>query len=238
MGLESLLLSRDPQVIRVLQPALEKLAIQVQVCQGAESGVEMLLSEKFDAVIVDCDDLEGGTRVLQDLRKSPSNRSSIAFAILNGGTTTHKAFAMGANFVLQKPVSSLIAIRCFSAGLGLMARERRRYFRHRVELPLLLAVAAGQEIRATTTNVSEGGMAIRFSGVLPKGGVVKASFTPPGMNAPVNLKAEVVWVDRSGQAGIRFLEIPKPVRQHLERWLEDELKVMDQRAAEAKRNGH
>src|SRR5207249_6126150 len=52
MPLESLLVSRDPQVIRVLRPALEKLAIEVEICRGADSGSEILSCEKFDAVIV------------------------------------------------------------------------------------------------------------------------------------------------------------------------------------------
>src|SRR5437667_3042282 len=109
MGLDSLLVSRDPQVIDVLRPTLAKLSVDVEVCRGARSGTEILSSEKFDAVIVDCDDLQDGLSVLKDLRKSPSNRSSIAFAILNGATTTHQAFELGATFVMQKPVTPLTA---------------------------------------------------------------------------------------------------------------------------------
>ena len=122
MPLESLLLSRDMDVIHVLQQTLAKLSIDVEICRGARSGTEILLTEKFDAVIVDCDDLQDGLGVLKDLRKSPSNRSSIAFAILNGTTTTHQAFELGATFVMKKPVSPLNAMRCLSAGLGLMVR--------------------------------------------------------------------------------------------------------------------
>ena len=129
MALESLLLSRDAQVIRVLRPTLEKLSIDVEVCRGVSSGTEILSNEKFDAVIVDCDDLQGGLDVLAGLRKGTSNRNSVMFAILNGTTTTHRAFELGANFVLQKPISVLNATRCFGAALGFMARERRRYFR-------------------------------------------------------------------------------------------------------------
>ena len=40
MPLESLLLSRDPEIIRVLQPALEKLSIDVEVCRGVGSGMK------------------------------------------------------------------------------------------------------------------------------------------------------------------------------------------------------
>ena len=127
MPLESLLLSRDPEVIRVLQPALEKLAIEVEVCRGVSSGEEILRTEKFDAIIIDCDDLKGALSVFEGLRRSVSNKNSVTFAILNGSTTTQRAFQMGANFVLQKPISAQNAVRCFRAAVNFMTSERRRY---------------------------------------------------------------------------------------------------------------
>jgi DNA-binding response OmpR family regulator len=94
MQLESFLLSRDPEVIRVLQPALQKLAIDVEVCGGDRSGQEILNTEKFDAVLVDCDDVQGALGVLESLRKSASNKNSVTFAIVNGATSTQQAFKM------------------------------------------------------------------------------------------------------------------------------------------------
>jgi len=121
MTLESLLLSHDAEVVRVLRPTLEKLSIEVEICQEAKQASEILISEKFDAIIVDCDDLKGGLEVLECLRATPSNRNSVTFAILNGKkTTTQQAFSMGVNFVLQKPISTLNASRCFHAALGFM----------------------------------------------------------------------------------------------------------------------
>jgi DNA-binding response OmpR family regulator len=88
MTLESLLLSRDAEVFRVLRPTLEKLSIDVEICQEAKKASEILIQEKFDAVIVDCDDLPGGMEVLQGLRATPSNKNSVTFAIVNGKKTT------------------------------------------------------------------------------------------------------------------------------------------------------
>jgi CheY-like chemotaxis protein len=223
MPLESLLLSRDPDVIRVLQPALAKLLIDVEVCRGARSGTEIIFSEKFDAVIVDCDDLQGGVDVLKQLRKSPSNRTSIAFAILNGTTTTHEAFELGATFVMQKPLTLLNAMRCFSAGLGLILRERRRYYRCPAELAVVLTVNQNREIRATSTNVSEGGIALRAASDLEKGTLGKLVLTLPGNRGAVECKAEFAWVDGKGHVGLRFLEMGKPSRQLLDIWLEEQI---------------
>ena len=227
MPLESLLVSRDTDVIQVLQQTMSKLSIDVEVCRGARSSTEILASEKFDAVIVDCDDLQDGVDVLKDLRKSPSNRSSVAFAILNGSTTAHQAFEFGATFVMQKPLTPLNAMRCLSAGLGLMVRERRRYFRYTVELEVIFLLDKGEEIKARTTNVSEGGMAIRTVASLGRGDVGKAVLVLPENRGRVESKAEMVWVDGHGRAGVRFLEMPKTSRQLLDQWLEEEILRVD-----------
>ena len=219
MQLESLLLSRDPEVIRVVQPALEKLSIDVEVCRGVNSGQEILRTERFDAIIIDCDDLKGALGVLEGLRKSVSNRNSATFAIVNGSTTTQQAFKMGANFVLQKPISALNAKRCFSAAVNFMMRERRRYFRHPVEMPATLSFGEGQKMKVTVTNLSEGGMAIFFRGPLPKGGVSTISFNLPGAASALEPKVQVAWMDESGRAGLRFIDVSKESRAQLDAWL-------------------
>jgi CheY-like chemotaxis protein len=223
MPLESLLLSRDPEVIRVLQPELEKLSIDVEVCRGVSSGQEILRTEKFDAVLVDCDDLKGALSVLESLRKSASNKNSVTFAILNGGTSTQQAFQMGANFVLQKPISALNAKRCLGAAINFMIREQRRYFRHPVEIPATIAFAEGDNLKATVTNLSEGGMAIFFRGKLPKGGISTAKFKLPELATPLEPKVQIAWMDDSGRAGLRFTDMPKDSREQLERWLAAQL---------------
>jgi len=65
-------------------------------------------STKFDAVIVDL--LSGGLALRPRAQEHSQHKNSVAFAILNGKrTTTQEAFGMGANFVLQKPISGLNA---------------------------------------------------------------------------------------------------------------------------------
>jgi CheY-like chemotaxis protein len=230
MPLESLLLSRDPEVIRVIQPALEKLSIDVEVCRGVSSGHEILRTEKFDAIIVDCDDLKGALSVLEGLRKSASNKNSVTFAILNGSTTTQQAFQMGANFVLQKPVSALNAMRCFSAAVNFMMSERRRYFRHPVEMSATLSFREGQKLKVSLTNLSEGGMAIFFRGPLPKG-VSNVSFTLPGAATALEPKVQIAWIDDSGRAGLRFVDMPEGSRAQLDAWLAEQCEKMVQHSA-------
>src|SRR5713226_3472546 len=201
MTLESLLLSRDTDLVRVLRPTLEKLAIDVEICQEARAAADILVSEKFDAVIVDCDDLKGGLEVLQGLRSTPSNKNSVTFAVLNGKkTTTQQAFGMGANFVLQKPISALDASRCFNAALNFMVRERRRYYRQPVKM-LVSIFHANKELKASSTNLSEGGIALLLREPLPKGATPRLKFMLPEVNVPFEVEAEVAWADIQGHVG-------------------------------------
>ena len=117
MNLDSLLISHDAALLGVLRPTLEKISVTIEICPDSRPSMEVLAKRKFDAVIIDCDDLQDGVTILRDLRKTQSNSKSVAFAVLNGKTTTQEAFQYGANFVLQKPLTPLHASRCFNAAL-------------------------------------------------------------------------------------------------------------------------
>ncbi len=223
MTLESLLLSQDPELVRVLRPTLEKMSIDVEVCHDIRAGSDILISDKFDAVIVDCDDLSGGLAVLQGLRNTPSNKNSVAFAVLNGKRTTmQEAFGMGANFVLQKPISTLNASRCFHAALNFMLKERRRYFRQPVKTDVQV-VLEGKTLHATSTNISEGGMALMLREALPKGASPHLKFSLPNAKRNFEIEAEVAWADLKGLAGLRFHNVPSSTKAELEQWLDDHM---------------
>src|SRR5579862_362825 len=232
MTLESLLLSRDIEVVRVVRPILEKLSIQVEICHEAKHAREILDAGKFDAVIIDCDDIQGGIELLQGLRTTLSNKNSVTFAVLNGQrTTTQEAFGMGVNFVLQKPISNLNASRCFNAALSFMERERRRYYRQPVEMPVRV-VMDEKEWKATSTNISEGGMAVISQHPLPATGKSQLRFTLPESHAELELESEVAWANLKGQAGLRFVNVPEDSQRRLETWINQEMEKQSSQSME------
>lgn len=216
-------MSKDPDLVRVLRPTLEKLAIDVEICNEIRAGSVILGTDKFDAVIVDCDDLSGGLGLLEELRNTPSNKNSVAFAILNGKeTTTQQAFGLGANFVLQKPISVLNASRCFHAALNFMLKERRRYFRQPVQMQVKVMVE-GKSMTATSTNISEGGIALMLPEALPKGAAPQLQFSLPGSNVHLQVEAEVAWSNVKSLVGFRFHGVPKSSQMELEHWLDERM---------------
>src|ERR1051326_8762387 len=130
MELRCLLLTRDDQIIRVLRRVLEDLEVAVDVCTGADKAAELLEQRKFDALMIDCDDVHNAITVLCSVRLTPSNKSSTVFAIVNGITTPTSAIELGANLSLEKPITESKARHSIKTAHGLMLQERRRYYRH------------------------------------------------------------------------------------------------------------
>jgi DNA-binding response OmpR family regulator len=224
MNLESLVISRDTDLLGTLRPVLESMAVNVQACPDILAAASLLEKSKMDAIVVDCDDLPAGIDLLKSIRATRSNASSVAFAVLNGKTSTQQAFQFGANFVLQKPLTPMSVTRCFNAALNFMVRERRRYFRHPLEVPVHIIAPGKREMPATTTNVSEGGMSIHCAAQFSKDTALTVRFTLPHSNITLELKSAVAWCDGSGRIGLRFIEVPQSSQYQLEKWLTERAK--------------
>jgi len=217
MPLETLVLSQDAQVLGVLRPVLAELGLGVQTCTAADSAGQMLRKRKYDAVVIDCD-VPGARPFLNSLRSGSSNRTSVIFVIINRSTTLREAFDLGANFVLDKPVTPERAGRTFRAAEGLMARERRRYIRHHTTLPVRLSFGDIKDLRGEGTNLSEGGMRVRLKSGLALGTVAKLKFELSTGGGILEVLGEVVWSETE-TCGIRFLHVAPAVREKLEQWL-------------------
>jgi len=64
-GLQALLLCDDDKVVRVLRRVLSELEIAVEHCQDADSAIQKLTRQRFEAVIIDCSTPEIASRVLK-----------------------------------------------------------------------------------------------------------------------------------------------------------------------------
>lgn len=219
MRLEALVVSRDAPALRVIHGVLGGLGVLIEECPTPAAALDLLNVRKFDAVIVDCDDLHGAPEVLRHLRQAPSNRTSVAFAIVNGITSVANAFNLGANFVLDKPITLDRSSRSLRAAHGLMMRERRRYFRQAVEMPVQLTTPAGSELRAGATNLSDCGMAVRIESPLTLPGTYRVRFTLPATRVTIGGNAELVWTDGQAHAGFRFVHLHEGMRLELQDWL-------------------
>ncbi len=107
------------------------------------------------------------------------------------------------------------------AALTRRSQDAQAYFRLAVELQVSMLRASGIVLQCTTTNVSQGGMAIRTPSSLDVGERLTIAFAIPNTDVSVNAEAAVVWADGHGKAGIRF-QCSSPVMQlRFLEWLHD-----------------
>ncbi|MGH9532870.1 MAG: PilZ domain-containing protein [Terriglobales bacterium] len=214
----ALLVSRDPAVLDLMQHLLEDEGIAAEVSSDVSQACNLLETRKFDAVIVDCDDMLA-IEVLLRLRQASSSRRAVAFALLNGVTSREAASALGANFALDKPLCPKETARSMRAARGLIVQERRRYYRHPVDLSASLTLPGGTRLYVRTTNLSQDGVGVELKTTVQPGTRLEITFELPENNTDIEARGEVAWC-RGSNAGIRFQEILPTSRPRFRRWMD------------------
>jgi PilZ domain len=219
MSLKALVLCSDEKIVRVLRRTLGDLDIAIEMCNDADAALRRLTRERFEAIIADCSD-DGAFEVLRSARNAPCNRQAVAVAIVEPVVGLKAVFNIGAHFVLYKPVSSERAKSSFRAARALMKSERRRNVRVAVQIPVVLRnLGNGPNMKATTVDLSEGGMAVTVPGKIRPMGRWQAAFSLPGNDIAMELAAEFAWEGTKAQAGLRFQQMSPESTQLLREWL-------------------
>ena len=105
MGYQALLFCPEEKTARTVTQVLSELEFTVQSCTEPFIAVKKLMAEHFDAVVVDCDNEQNATLLFKSARNSTSNQTSLAVAVVEGQAGVAKAFRIGANLVLTKPIN-------------------------------------------------------------------------------------------------------------------------------------
>jgi len=220
MNLTSLLICSDDRALRVLRSVLGELEIDVEHCADDVSAAKELAQRSYGAVIIDCKD-ERSFGLLSSLRAGKHNSKSMAIAIIEARTNLQAAFKLGANFVVFKPISTEKAKSSFRAARALMKRERRRSVRLQVNIAAYFRFQNGEGEQVTISSLSEGGMAVRFSGVPGKrSGPIAFSFALPDTTTVIEATGTIAWQDSRQHAGIQFASLSDSSLQSLKEWLQ------------------
>jgi c-di-GMP-binding flagellar brake protein YcgR len=219
MGLKSLLLCSDEKIVRVLRRVLGDLEIEVDLCPNSDAALRKLTRQRFEGIIVDLTDV-GAIEVLRSARSAPCNKQAVAVAIVEPTIGLKAVFEVGAHFVLYKPVSSERAKSSFRAARALMKSERRRNTRVAVQIPVIMRSSeAGGNMKVTTVDLSEGGMAVVLPNRRRPSGRWQIAFSLPGTSTQFEISADFAWEGAKEQAGLRFLQTSPDVTRQLREWL-------------------
>ena len=105
MGYQALLFCPDEKTARTVMQVLSELDFTVTPCTEPFAAVKKLMGEHFDAVVVDCDNEQNATLLFKSARNATHNQTSLAVAVVEGQAGVAKAFRIGANLVLTKPIN-------------------------------------------------------------------------------------------------------------------------------------
>jgi CheY-like chemotaxis protein len=217
----ALLVSADPVTIRDFSHALQELSISPDVCQEVATAVGLLNRRKFDAVIVDLQLGEQSGLILDEARSSPANQTAVTF-LISSGDAKGNAFRKQSEFVFERPLSAESIRSTLKPAYGLILRERRRYFRCPVSVPVTILRQGMPEVPCHTVNISEGGMAVGTPVPLIAGEDVQVQFTLPDQERALLAESKICW-SKPGRLGVRFVSLSKECKSELQGWLSGKL---------------
>ena len=214
----ALLVSTDPVAIQQFRHALQQLSISPDVCREVPAAIHLLNRKKFDAVIVDLQLGEQSGEVLDEAHRSATNRTTVTFAISGGDAETTAAFRKRSSFVFERPLSAQSIRSTLKPAYGLILRDRRRYFRCPVSIPVVILRQSMPEVRCHSINISEGGIALSTIAALMPQETVHVQFTLPDHKTTWFEESTIRW-SKTGQIGVCFVSLSEKSKSELQGWL-------------------
>jgi TonB family protein len=105
MSFRSLLFCPDETAARLVTQVLSELDFTVETADQSFAAVQRLAEEYFHALVVDCQNEQDASLLFKAARNSAQNSSSLSVAVVEGQSGVAKAFRIGANLVLTKPIN-------------------------------------------------------------------------------------------------------------------------------------
>ncbi len=102
---QALLFCADEKAAHIVEKILSELDFDVAPCSEPFAAVKRITTEHFEVLVVDCNNERDATLLFKSARNSALNHSSLAVAVVEGQAGIAKAFRIGANLVLSKPIN-------------------------------------------------------------------------------------------------------------------------------------
>ncbi len=165
----ALLICSDAKAIEAVTQVLGELEINFETISDPAVAAKRLANQRFDPILVDCDNVPNATLVLESARTSSANQSSMTIAIVDGKAGVPTAFRLGARLVMTKPVSLEGARSTLRNAFAMQRKEM-----HDSKVP----VAAARGADATSTQMEDASVGQTAVNEAQEAHVVQPS-TPP-----------------------------------------------------------
>ena len=122
MSFQALLFCPDERTARVVSQVLSDLDFKAECCSEPFVAVKRLMAQRYDAIVVECDNEQNASLVLKSARNSQNNQNSLTVAVVEGQGGVANAFRIGANLVLTKPIAVEQAKSTLRVARGLLRK--------------------------------------------------------------------------------------------------------------------
>ncbi len=221
MILQALLVSKDDLAAETLVQVLAQFGVAVERLNAADVAVSRLTEERFDQVIVDFDDPEAASLLLEGCRRlmGPERDPPVTVALLHDASQVRSILGAGAHFILTKPIAPEQARNTLRAATALLKHERRRSSRVAVQAAVSIRTDESNTVEGILLDLSTGGMDVLAAKPLTTATMVHVSFELPDGGAAVESDAEIAWATANGQTGLRFVDLNAQMREDMCAWL-------------------
>lgn len=219
VDMKALIVGSDPEMVSLFSRLFCEKGIETRKCLLASSAVDQLSSEKFEAIVLDFDELADWQSILTDVPR-PNGRV-LVIGIASGSANKELASRAGVAFVIERPLTAAQIQDVLRAAYGRMLRDGQRYFRLAVTLPVSIRTGSGTVTQCTTLNVSQTGMAVNSQSSFIVGERISLVFAIPNTDVFVSGEGKVIWDDKHGKTGISFECSSSSAQSRYYEWLQD-----------------
>src|ERR1700687_798081 len=200
MGYQALLFCPDEKLARVVSPVFSELDFTVVPVHEPFAAVKKLMSQRYDAIVVDCENEQNASLLFKSARNSSSNQNSLAIALVLGQAGVAKAYRIGANLVLTKPINVEQAKGTLRVARGLLRKN---------------SDAAGASATSAATPVMPANTAPASAGssFQPTSRSAEAIASPPNPPELPEFEAPLPAMTASAKAGDKPAVVPEPAAQ-------------------------
>jgi protein TonB len=123
MSFQALLFCPDERTARVVSQVLADLDFKAECCSEPFLAVKRLMAQRYDAIVVECENEQNASLVLKSARNSQNNQNALTVAVVEGQSGVANAFRIGANLVLTKPIAVEQAKSTLRVARGLLRKS-------------------------------------------------------------------------------------------------------------------
>lgn len=204
--------------MKVLSTVFDELTIEETVCKSQRAAMEELVRGNSSAVVIDFD-TPGAVEFAKMARLIvPLDHGPAIFAVIGKTDTGGQATQTGANVSLYKPLAIDDVRSAFNVRKKMTQSSKRSADRHKMRALVYLELETG-DFPAIGMNVSQHGLAVQAADPVPMVSRMSFRFMLPKTPHTIKGRADVIWADAQGRAGMFFTELSPASRKHLKHWL-------------------